>query len=178
MTTCPALHLVVALLPAPSTTPSLQPVCFRLDPAMAVLAVARSKLEHLCTPPVSMRVNQNPTSNTQTRTNRLSVSDKSVPIPRLIPWMRLQSRGRVNLADSPSQSVWAPRPVASRGFVPPWYLQVSNGGSRVSRRYSHQPGQPKSLLPLQPPYIEEENLVSGEGPWKPRPAGKSFWYLA
>lgn len=47
----------------------------------------------------------------------------------------------------------------------------------IGNLYSHQPGQSKSSLPLQPPYIEEENLVNGEGPWKPRPAGKSSLYL-
>lgn len=81
--------------------------------------------------------------------------------------MCLQSR--VNM---PSQSVTPSRDLS------PLVLTGVQWGSTVSWRYSHQPGQPKSLLPLQPPYIEEENLGSGEGPWKPRPAGKSFWYLA
>lgn len=143
------------------------------------LAETRSRLEHLCplaACTVSMHFKQNP-RRTQSRMNRPSTSD--VPIPRLMLWMSLQSRVRVNLPESPSQSVWqSPQPCPQQGPRPPWYSQVSNVGSRVSWRHSHQPGQPKSSLPLQPPYIEEENLVSGEGPWKPRPAGKSFWYLA
>ena len=178
--------LRAALPLAWSATCALQPASLRLDSAIAVLEVtkeqARTSVHAFKCAWSLMHFKQNPSSNTWIRINHLSVSDRSVLISdlcticRLIHWTCLQSSVIVSL---PNCSI--PKRVEPPSPSPVVLTGVQLGEQRVNWRvgnlYSHQPGQSKSSLHLQPPYIEEENLVNGEGPWKPHPAGKSSWYL-
>lgn len=133
---------------------------------------------------------QNPVSSTQLRRSHLSIGRWSFisalcATCRVIHCKLLQSS---TVLSSPPCSIPAwqhPAPTQHSVLFPPppvpilTVVQVGQKGGnwRVRNLYSHQPGQSESSEPSLPPYIEEENLVSGEGPCKPRPAGKSSQYL-
>lgn len=133
---------------------------------------------------------QNPISSTQLRSSHLSIG-RSASLSALCATCRVihcnSCQSSTVLSSAPhSIPAWQHPAPTQQGVLPPppplpilTVVRVGQQGGnwRVRNLYSHQPGQSESSQPSLPPYIEEENLVSGEGPCKPRPAGKSSQYL-